>query len=176
MNRGHTGGSSAESPRLLHTCATHPQLSLPRAAHPVGSKVGKHERCRKRKANYTFRGWWLLQGGWGTEGRTCWGCSCSISCIGLPHCPAATSMPKAMWGQWGLQPKQFRCLLRSEGDGGTGGRRDRSRLAQGDGIRGAAGTTCSTWFVRRALLVCCERPKKRIIQEPVRRPMTFIKY
>lgn len=44
------------------------------------------------------------------------------------------------------------------------------------GITGAAGTTCSTWFVQRVLLVCCKRPKKRIIQEPVRRPVTFIKY
>ena len=30
--------------------------------------------------------------------------------------------------------------------------------------------------VWRVLLVCCKRPKKKIIQERVRRPMTFIKY
>lgn len=104
------------------------------------------------------------------------GGSCGISCVGLPHCPAANGIPRATWGQQGLQPEQLGRLLQSRGAGGSGGSRDRPRLAQGEGVAGAAGTTCSTWFVRRVWLVSSERPKKRIIQEPVRRPMTFIKY
>lgn len=42
---------------------------------------------------------WLLKEGSGMEGRVlaCWG-SRSISCIGLPHCQAANSIPRAMLG------------------------------------------------------------------------------
>lgn len=69
MKHGHTYGSSAVSPWLLHACAMLWQLSLPRAAHLVGSKVCKHERCRKRKADYKFRARWLLEEGSGMEGR-----------------------------------------------------------------------------------------------------------
>lgn len=58
-----------------------PQLSLPRAAHLVGSKVYKYERGRKRGADYKFRARGPLE-----EGRVLGGVL-SITCVSSKQHP-----------------------------------------------------------------------------------------
>lgn len=55
MRRGHTYGSSAESPQLLHGCATHRQPPLPQDEHLIDNKGWKNEHCKKNPTDYKFR-------------------------------------------------------------------------------------------------------------------------
>lgn len=123
-------GSQSECLRLSHACleklrqdetwAHVRQLSQKPTAPACMYKVSKYKHCRKRKADHKFSARWLLKEGLGMEGRMLGG-SCGISSIGLPHGPAANSIPGMTWGQWDLQPKQLRCLPHSRGTAAPAG-------------------------------------------------------